>query len=79
MPPWVNMEEILKEHERQIQQAVRRARLDKGKGKHAERDQSEWLLYAAQRVDLQGEEIEQSYSGLRRRSLSRWPSVFSYP
>ncbi|XP_044950248.1 chondroitinase-AC-like [Hordeum vulgare subsp. vulgare] len=79
MPPGVNMEEILKEHERQIQQAVRRARLDKGKGKHAERDQSEWLLYAAQRVDLQGEEMEQSYSGLRRRSLSRWPSVFSYP
>lgn len=48
MPPGVNMEEILKEHERQIQQAVRRARLDKGKGKHAERDQSESLLYAAQ-------------------------------
>ncbi|KAI4972443.1 hypothetical protein ZWY2020_003368 [Hordeum vulgare] len=47
MPPGVNMEEILKEHERQIQQAVRRARLDKGKGKHAERDQSESLLYAA--------------------------------
>jgi hypothetical protein len=48
MPPGVNMEEILKEHERQIQQVVRRARLDKGKGKHAERDQSESLLYAAQ-------------------------------
>ncbi|CAO2210361.1 unnamed protein product [Urochloa humidicola] len=46
MPPGVNMDEILREHERQIQQAVRRARLDKGKGKHnGERDQSEALLY----------------------------------
>ncbi|KAL6856911.1 hypothetical protein ACP4OV_018293 [Aristida adscensionis] len=48
MPPGVNMDEILREHERQIQQAVRRARLDKGKGKHnVERDQSEALLYTA--------------------------------
>jgi hypothetical protein len=39
MPPGVNMEEIVREHERQIQQAVWRARLDKGKGKHnVERD-----------------------------------------
>jgi hypothetical protein len=29
MPPGGNMEEILKEHERQIQQAVRKARLEK--------------------------------------------------
>jgi hypothetical protein len=51
MPPGVNMEEILREHERQIQQAVRRARLDKGKGKHnVERDQSEALLYTAGNV-----------------------------
>uniref|UniRef100_I1QF29 [RNA-polymerase]-subunit kinase n=2 Tax=Oryza glaberrima TaxID=4538 RepID=I1QF29_ORYGL len=49
MPPGVNMEEILREHERQIQQAVRRARLDMGKGKnHVERDQSESLLYTTQ-------------------------------
>lgn len=44
MPPGVNMDEILREHERQIQQAVRRARLDKGKH-NVERDQSEALLY----------------------------------
>jgi hypothetical protein len=51
MPPGVNMEEILREHEQQIQQAVRRARLDKGKGKHSvERDQSESLLYTAGNV-----------------------------
>ncbi|TVU43713.1 hypothetical protein EJB05_10201 [Eragrostis curvula] len=51
MPPGVNMDEILREHERQIQQAVRRARLDKGKGKHnVERDQSEALLYTAGNV-----------------------------
>lgn len=49
MPPGVNMEEILREHERQIQQAVRRARLDMGKGKnHVERDQLESLLYTTQ-------------------------------
>lgn len=29
MPPGGNMEEILEEHERQIQQAVRKARLEK--------------------------------------------------
>jgi len=29
MPPGGNMEEILKEHDRQIQQAVRKARLEK--------------------------------------------------
>lgn len=51
MPPGVNMDEILREHERQIQQAVRRARLDKGKGKHnGERDQSEALLYTTGNV-----------------------------
>ncbi|KAL0917675.1 hypothetical protein M5K25_012754 [Dendrobium thyrsiflorum] len=33
MPPGGNMEELLKEHERQIQQAVRKARLDKVKTK----------------------------------------------
>ena len=51
MPPGVNMDEILREHERQIQQAVQRARLDKGKGKHnGERDQSEALLYTTGNV-----------------------------
>uniref|UniRef100_A0A0A9F016 Uncharacterized protein n=1 Tax=Arundo donax TaxID=35708 RepID=A0A0A9F016_ARUDO len=50
MPPGVNMDEILREHERQIQQAVRRARFDKGKGKHGERDQSEALLYTTGNV-----------------------------
>jgi len=51
MPPGVNMDEILREHERQIQQAVRRARLDKGKGKlSGERDQSEALLYTTGNV-----------------------------
>ncbi|KAG1328204.1 Protein IMPAIRED IN BABA-INDUCED STERILITY 1 [Cocos nucifera] len=34
MPPGGNMEEILREHERQIQQAVRRARLDKARSKN---------------------------------------------
>ena len=29
MPPGGNIEDMLKEHERQIQQAVRKARLDK--------------------------------------------------
>ncbi|KAG0469413.1 hypothetical protein HPP92_016113 [Vanilla planifolia] len=33
MPPGGNIEELLKEHERQIQQAVRKARLDKVKTK----------------------------------------------
>jgi hypothetical protein len=51
MPHGANMDEILREHERQIQQAVRRARLDKGKGKHnGERDQSEALLYTTGNV-----------------------------
>lgn len=48
MPPGGNMEEILKEHDRHIQQAVRRARFDKSKVKgQLERDQSEALLFAA--------------------------------
>lgn len=49
MPHGGNMEEILKEHERQIQQAVRRARMDKATGKRdGERDQSEALLCSTQ-------------------------------
>ncbi|KAL5222185.1 hypothetical protein ABZP36_026898 [Zizania latifolia] len=49
MPPGVNMDEILRDHERQIQQAVRRARFDMGRGKsHVEKDQSESLLYTTQ-------------------------------
>ncbi|XP_038989997.1 probable serine/threonine-protein kinase At1g54610 [Phoenix dactylifera] len=48
MPPGGNIEEMLKEHERQIQQAVRRARLDKVKSKnYGVRGQSEALLYAS--------------------------------
>uniref|UniRef100_A0A6V7Q7B8 [RNA-polymerase]-subunit kinase n=1 Tax=Ananas comosus var. bracteatus TaxID=296719 RepID=A0A6V7Q7B8_ANACO len=46
MPHGGNFEEILKEHERQIQQAVRRARFDKSKGKqYGEKGLSEALLY----------------------------------
>lgn len=33
MPPGGNVEDMLKEHERQIQQAVRKARIDKVKTK----------------------------------------------
>ncbi|KAG8066864.1 hypothetical protein GUJ93_ZPchr0004g40236 [Zizania palustris] len=42
MPHGGNMEEILKDHERQIQQAVRRARMGKARGRrYVERPQSE--------------------------------------
>ncbi|XP_078433358.1 putative serine/threonine-protein kinase At1g54610 isoform X2 [Wolffia australiana] len=46
MPPGINMEDMLKEHERQIQQAVRKARLDKAKTKKGfgEKGQLESLL-----------------------------------
>lgn len=46
LPSGGNLEEILKEHERQIQNAVRKARLDKTKGKNSHKDngQSEALL-----------------------------------
>lgn len=48
MPPGGNLDEMLKEHDRHIQQAVRRARFDKSKVKgQLERDQSEALLFAA--------------------------------
>ncbi|KAG6517344.1 probable serine/threonine-protein kinase At1g54610 [Zingiber officinale] len=48
MPPRGNIDEILKEHERQIQQAVRRARHDRAKPrKYGERAQFEALLYAS--------------------------------
>lgn len=48
MPPGENIEEMLREHERQIQQAVRKARLDRAKMKgygEAKVHQSETLLY----------------------------------
>ncbi|KAI5356387.1 hypothetical protein L3X38_009282 [Prunus dulcis] len=47
MPPGGNLEEMLKEHERQIQHAVRKARLDKNKPKKAnsENGQTESLLH----------------------------------
>ena len=46
MPPGGNLEEMLKEHEKQIQLAVRKARLDKVKTKKAYNDngQTESLL-----------------------------------
>ncbi|XP_042385581.1 probable serine/threonine-protein kinase At1g54610 isoform X1 [Zingiber officinale] len=48
MPPRGNIDEILKEHERQIQQAVRRARHNRTKPrKYGERAQFEALLYAS--------------------------------
>ncbi|KAJ3681426.1 hypothetical protein LUZ60_015915 [Juncus effusus] len=49
MPPGGNVEEMLKEHERQVQQAVRRARFDKAtkvKGQ-IEKDQAEALLFSS--------------------------------
>ncbi|XP_021824542.1 probable serine/threonine-protein kinase At1g09600 isoform X1 [Prunus avium] len=47
MPPGGNLEEMLKEHEKQIQHAVRKARLDKNKPKKANSDngQTESLLH----------------------------------
>ncbi|OVA00125.1 Protein kinase domain [Macleaya cordata] len=41
MPPGGNIEEMLKEHERQIQQAVRKARLDKAKSKDFGQDNNQ--------------------------------------
>lgn len=48
MPLGGNLDEMLKEHERQIQHAVRKARLDKTKSKKtfSENGQTESLLYA---------------------------------
>ncbi|XP_072973967.1 probable serine/threonine-protein kinase At1g54610 [Typha angustifolia] len=46
IPPGGNMDDMLKEHERQIQHAVRRARFDKAKAKHYG-ERSEALLYAS--------------------------------
>lgn len=47
MPPGGNLDEMLNEHERQIQQAVRKARLDKGRAKnHGETGLSESLLFS---------------------------------
>ncbi|KAJ1692236.1 hypothetical protein LUZ63_008934 [Rhynchospora breviuscula] len=47
VPPGGNLDEMLKEHDRHIQQAVRRARFDKSKVKgQLEKDQSEALLFA---------------------------------
>ncbi|RZC73388.1 hypothetical protein C5167_048867 [Papaver somniferum] len=51
MPPGGNMDEMLREHERQIQQAVRRARIDKAKIKsYGENGQAEALLYSGRQV-----------------------------
>lgn len=49
MPPGGNIEEMLKEHERRIQNAVRKARLDKTRSKNDLDDngQTELLLYHA--------------------------------
>ncbi|KAL5704094.1 [pyruvate dehydrogenase (acetyl-transferring)] kinase [Ranunculus cassubicifolius] len=46
MPPGGNLDDMLKEHERQIQQAVRKARLDKVKTKKNMDDAQEALLHA---------------------------------
>ncbi|KAI4367054.1 hypothetical protein MLD38_022835 [Melastoma candidum] len=50
MPPGGNMEELLKEHERQIQHAVRKARLDNAKTRngYGKNGQTESLLYGTQ-------------------------------
>lgn len=46
LPPGGNLEEMLKEHERQIQQAVRKARGDKTKAqKKGENGQTQSLLH----------------------------------
>lgn len=47
MPPSGNIDEMLKEHEKQIQQAVRRARIDRNKIKkeHIDNGQTESLLH----------------------------------
>ena len=49
MPPGGDLEEMLKEHERRIQSAVRKARLDKTKAKNDFDDNglTESLLYHA--------------------------------
>jgi hypothetical protein len=47
MPPGGNLDEMLKEHERQIQHAVRKARMDKTTRKTScENGQTESLLHA---------------------------------
>lgn len=47
VPPGGNIDEMLKEHEKQVQHAVRKARVDKGKAKktHGEKSQFEALLF----------------------------------
>lgn len=47
MPPGGNFDEMLKEHEKQIQQAVRKAQVDKAKSKknYSEKAQFEALLF----------------------------------
>lgn len=45
LPPGGNLEEMLKEHERQIQNAVRKARLEKAKSKKMNNRQAESLLH----------------------------------
>lgn len=47
MPPGGNLEEMLKEHEKQIQHAVRKARIDKAKTKktYDDKGQMEALLH----------------------------------
>lgn len=49
MPPGGNLEEMLKEHEKQIQHAVRKARIDKAKTKktYDDKGQMESLLHHA--------------------------------
>ena len=51
MPPGGNLDEMLKEHERQIQQAVRKARLDRERVKnYGETGLYEALLFNGRNV-----------------------------
>jgi cyclin-dependent kinase 12/13 len=50
MPPGGNLEEMLKEHERKIQNAVRKARLDKTKKTESQSGQTESLLRSGRNV-----------------------------
>jgi cyclin-dependent kinase 12/13 len=50
MPPGGNLEEMLKEHERKIQNAVRKARLDKTKKTESKSGQTESLLHSGRNV-----------------------------
>lgn len=63
MPPGGNLDEMLKEHERQIQAAVRKARLDRGRAKnHGETGLSESLLFSGRNGTLDASENPRSHA-----------------